>query len=237
MTIKTQSGVALILVLLVTSFVSAVGLGLAVVVFIDQLASGNHRGSAVMLYAADAGIELAARDIAQLADWNAALDGTTPGRFTDGAPTGVRAIPGGGSVSLTAETHLLNCGRRSGCTSAQMDANSRERPWGANNPRWQLYAYGPFQEMVNAARPVQCYLAVWVADDSREADGNPAADAEVDEPGRGVLRVRAEAFGPLGGRRAIEAELARVCRQLDGEEDCLPGIRVQSWQELRLLLP
>jgi hypothetical protein len=237
MTIRTQSGVALILVLLLTSFVSAVGLGLALVVFMDQLASANHRGSAAMLYAADAGIELAARDLALLDDWNAALAGTTRGRFTDGAPTGVRAIPGGGAINLTAETNLLNCGKRSACTSGQMDANSRERPWGANNPRWRLYAYGPFQDLVAVARPVPCYLAVWVADDSREEDNNPAADAEVAEPGRGIVRVRAEVFGPMGGRRAIEAELARVCRQQDGEEDCLPGSRVQSWQELRQLLP
>jgi hypothetical protein len=237
MSTSTQSGLALILVLLVTSFLSAVGLGLALVLFMDQLASGNHRGSVAMLYAADAGIELAARDLARLDNWNAALDGSTRGRFTDGAPTGVRAIPGGGAVSLTGETNLLNCGKRTPCTPLQMDANSRERPWGANNPRWRLYAYGPFQELVNAARPVQCYLAVWVADDSREEDDNPAADAEVDEPGRGVVRVRAEVFGPRGARRAIEAELARVCRRQDEGEDCLPGIRVQSWQELRQLLP
>lgn len=237
MTITTQSGVALILVLLVTSFVSAVALGLAIVVFMDQLASGNHRGFAAMLYAADAGIELAARDLARLGDWNAALEGTTRGRFTDGAPTGVRAIPGGGAVNLTAETNRLNCGKPDTCTPGQMDANSRERPWGVNNPRWQLYAYGPFQDLVNAARPVPCYLAVWVADDSREDDDNPAADGGVDAPGRGVVRVRAEVFGPMGGRRAIEAELARVCRQQDGGENCLPGIRVQSWQELRQLLP
>lgn len=236
MTIKTQSGVALVLVLVVTSFVSAVGLGLVLAVFMDQLAGGNHHDAAAMLYAADAGIELAARDLARLDDWNAALDGTTRGSFTDGAPTGVRGIPGGGTVNLTAETNLLNCGKRTTCTSGQMDANSRERPWGANNPRWRLYAYGPFHDLVSVARPVSCYLALWVADDSREVDDDPAADAEVEEPGRGVMRVRAEVFGPMGGRRAIEAELARVCR-LAGEEDCQPGIRVQSWQELRQLLP
>lgn len=237
MTAKTDPGVALILVLLVTSFLSAVGLGLALVVFMDQLATGNQRGSVAMLYAADAGIELAARDLALADDWNGILAGTNRGSFTDGAPTGVRAIPGGGAVSLTAETNLLNCGTRTTCTSGQMDANSRERPWAANNPRWRLYAYGPFQDLVDVERPVACYLAVWVADDSREEDDDPGADAQADEPGRGIVRVRAEVFGPMGGRRAIEAELARVCRRQDGQEDCQPGIRVQSWQELRQLIP
>ncbi len=237
MTVKTDPGVAIILVLLVTSFLSAVGLGLALVVFMDQLASGNHRGSVAMLYAADAGIELAARDLALAPDWDGVLAGTDRGSFTDGAPSGVREIPGGGAVNLTAETNLLNCGKRTACTSAQMDANSRERPWAANNPRWRLFAYGPFPNLIEATRPVACYLAVWVADDGREEDDDPGADAEAGEPGRGIVRVRAEVFGPMGGRRAIEAELARVCRRHDGEEDCLPGIRVQSWQELRQLIP
>ena len=237
MTVKTDPGVALILVLLITSFLSALGLGLALAVFMDQLASGNHRGSVAMLYAADAGIELAARDLSLAADWNGVLAGATRGSFTDGAPAGVREIAGGGVVDLTAETNLRNCGKPTACTSAQMDANSRERPWAANNPRWRLYAYGPFQDLLEVVRPVACYLAVWVADDGREEDDDPGADAEAGEPGRGIVRVRAEVFGPMGARRAIEAELARVCRRHDGEEDCLPGIRVQSWQELRQLIP
>lgn len=237
MTFRNDSGIALILVLLVTSFLSAVGLGLALVVFMDQLANGNHRGSVAMLYAADAGIEIAARDLSLAADWAALLAGTEQGSFTDGAPSGVRAIPGGGAVNLTAETNTLNCATPVTCTPAQMDANSRERPWGANNPRWRLYAYGPLQDLSRIVRPVPCYLAVWLADDSREADDDPLVDGGVDEPGRGVMRVRSEVFGPSGARRAIEAELARVCGQQAGTEVCLPGIRVQSWQEVRQLVP
>jgi hypothetical protein len=203
----------------------------------DQLATGNHRSSVATLYAADAGIELAARDLSLSADWDAALAGTARGSFTDGAPLGVKAIPGGGAVNLTAETNTLNCAKATPCTSAQMDANTRERPLGANNPRWRLYAYGPLQDLPEIARPTPCYLAVWLADDNREADDDPLADGGPDEPGRGVVRVRSEVFGPAGARRALEAELARVCRQQSGAEVCLPGIRVQSWQELRQLIP
>ena len=54
-----------------------------------------------------------------------------------------------------------------------MDANSKERPWGVNNARWQLYAYGPFAGIAQLARPAPCYLAVWVADDAREEDADP----------------------------------------------------------------
>ena len=230
----SHRGIALILALLATSFLSAVGLGLAVVVFMDRLATGNTKGSVAMVYAADAGIELAAHELSR-ADWDAVLEGVEQASFSDGAPTGVRAIPGGGAVNLAAETNTLNCGQQAPCAAAQMDANSDDRPWGVNNPRWRLYAYGPFDNLTAVARPTPCYVAVWVADDTRERDGDPLADGV--EEGRGVLRVRAAAFGPLGSRRAIEAELARVCFDANGEEVCQPGIRVQSWQEVRQLVP
>ena len=242
---NSTRGIALVLAILVTSFLTAIGLGLALIVMMDRLATGNLRGSVAMLYAADAAIELAARDLSHLDDWNAALTGQSSSTFTDGEPTGTRMIPGGGTVDLTVAANQLNCGRASSCTDAQMDANSRERPWGPNNARWRLYAYGPFGQLgnsVNFARPADCYLLVWVADDSREVDEDPLSDAGGEEPGHGVLRLRADAYGPSGTRRTIEAEVARQCFSgpvegpVEGEA-CLARIRVQSWQELRQAVP
>jgi hypothetical protein len=227
----SERGIALIMAVLATSFLSALA------VFMDRLASGNMAGSVAMMYAADAGIELAARDLAQSASWDTVLAGGEQGTFTDGVAGGVRGIPGGGAVDLTAATNMLNCGKSSTCTTAQMNANSKERPWSANNPRWRLYEYGPMDYLTQLSRPEPCYLAVWIADDGREQDGDPLADeAEVDQPGHGIVRVYAEVFGAAGSRRAIEAELARVCPG-GGQTACLPGIRVQSWQELRQPIP
>ena len=232
-----QRGIALIMVMLLTSFLSALGLGLLLAVFMDRLASGNMAGSVAMLYAADAAIELAARDLSQEADWDSVLSGARQSSFTDGLAGGVRGIPGGGAIDLTASTNVLNCGKATNCTDAQMNANSRERPWGANNPRWELYAFGPMEQFTQFAQPAACYLAVWVADDGREEDGDPLADAvEEGDSGHGIVRVHAEAFGIAGSRRAIEAELVRACRG-GGVGACLPGIRVQSWQELRQAIP
>lgn len=234
---STQRGIALILVILFTSFLSAIGLGLGLIVVMDRLATANLRGSVAMLYAADAALELAVRDLAQLDDWNVALRGEHRSPFFDGDPSGVRAIPGGGVVDLSAATNQLNCGRTGACTRQQMASSSRDRPWGANNARWRLYAYGPARNIVQFARPAPCYLAVWVADDRREDDGDPESDAaDADAPGHGVLRVRAQAYGPFGTRRAIEAELARLCLN-GGGEGCRRGIRVQSWKELRQIVP
>ena len=93
------------------------------------------------------------------------------------------------------------------------------------------------QQFAQLVRPAPCYLALWVADDGREQDGDPLADAEdAAEPGHGIVRVHAEAFGLAGSRRAIEAELWRVCPEGEAA-GCLPGIRVQSWQELRQAIP
>lgn len=233
---NTQRGVALILVILVTSFLSAIGLGLAMIVVMDKFAAGNLRGSIGLLYAADAAIELAARDLFQLPDWDLALSGAVRSTFVDGEPSGVRAIPGGGAIDLTAASNQLNCGHESDCSVADMESNTRERPWGANNARWQLYAYGPVGKIEHFARPSPCYLALWVADDAREEDGDPFTDASEDAAGHGVLRLRAEAYGPLGSRRAIEAELVRVCIAGAGA-GCPMGIRVQSWRELRQIVP
>jgi hypothetical protein len=82
-------------------------------------------------------------------------------------------------------------------------------------------------------RPAPCYLAVWIADDPREQDGNPLVDAASGDSGHGIVRVHAEAFGLAGARRVIEAEVERVCQG----SPCGSGIRVQSWQELRQAVP
>jgi hypothetical protein len=233
-----ESGIALVLVLLVTSFLSAVGLGLALIVSMQQRTDANHRDMVAMLHGADAGLDLVARDLASEADWNVVLSGAIQSSFANGAPAGARAIPSGDTINLTLETNRLNCGSVTSCTVAQMEAVSRDRPWGANNPRWQPYAYGAFDRAGMFARPAPFYLVVWVADDRRESDGDPLKDgAGADRRGEGVLRLRSEVFGRSGARHAIEAEVSRVCWIEAAALRCQPGLRVQSWQEVRQLLP
>lgn len=234
-----ERGVAVILVVMLGSFLSVVALGLALVVFVNQLATGNFQSSVALLHAAEAGIDLAAQDVAREGDWSRLLSGQQPSSLTDGAAGGVRAIPGGGTVDLTAATNLLNCARTSGCAPAQMDLSTRERPWGVNNPRWRPYIYGPWGGLVPLARPVPGYLVVWIGDDGRETDGEPLVDApDASQPSAGVIRVRAEAYGLGGLRRAVEAEFVRICVPDPSDAaTCRTRIRVQSWQELRQSVP
>lgn len=231
-------GVALILAVLVTSVVSALALGLAIIVSASQLAAGNAAEGAALLDAAEAGIELAAYELARQPDWDLVLSGAQVSSMTDGDTLGVRIIPGGGWVSLGGETNQLNCGRPSPCGTAQLAAFTQDRPWGTNNPVWQPFVYGPMHHLGPFARPTPSYVLVWIADDSRELDGNPQADSPLGDPhGGGVVRVRADAYGSLNARRAVEAELARVCRTGNGEVTCDPGIRVQSWREVSQVVP
>ena len=102
----SERGIALIMVILVTTFLSALGLGVLLAVFMDRMATGNMAGSVEMLYAADSAIEVAALDLAQIADWDEVLSGAQRSSFTDGIAGGVRDLPGGGVVDLTAATHL-----------------------------------------------------------------------------------------------------------------------------------
>ena len=133
-------------------------------------------------------------------------------------------------VDLTGDTNELTCGDRTGCTNAAIQASTADRPWGANNPTWQPFLYGVVV-LPTARHPHTAFVVVWLGDDGSETDGDPLTDGGgPGGEGRYILRARAEAFGVQGARRAIEAELARLCQPSAAGGSCLPGIRVQSWR-------
>ena len=208
----SDRGVALITVLLVSSFVFVVGVGLALVMMVGQLAARNHREAAALLAAADGGLDLAADALVGV-DWQAALGGLAVAPQSDGAPSGVRRVAG---------------------SSVDLAAISAERPWGVNNPVWQLFLFAPLAGLGEFRFATDMYVLVWVADDGRETDGRPDLDGG-NAAGRNALRARAMAVGREGGRRVVDAEIVRVC--LDGRPTCEPGIRVQSQREVRYALP
>jgi hypothetical protein len=54
-------------------------------------------------------------------------------------------------------------------------------------------------------------VAVWIGDDAAETDDDPRQDGGgVDHRGRGVVRLRADAFDALGSRRMVEATAMRL---------------------------
>ena len=163
-------------------------------------------------------------DLSRVSDWSHVLDGTMTSTFIDPAVSS-QTWPGGEAQSSREATALVTC-RRTSCTTAEMDAITSDRPWGQNNPRWQLFAFGPARNLSPASTiDSSAYVAVWVGDDPSENDGRPLVDGDETNglnPGRGRLTLLAHAYG-AASRRVIEATVA----QAGG------GVRVLSWREVR----
>ena len=219
-----NSGAALVIALMAMLLLLALGLMLVLSTAAETLIAGHFRTGQEAFYAADAGLERVIDELAGVADWNSVLQGTRRSAFTDGSPSGVRTLSDGSAINLTGATNVLNCGHAGACTPPEMDASTATRPWGANNPRWCLFAYGPLSAMVPTGTiNSSVYVAVWVSDDASENDADPTSDTDDPSiPASGVVTVHAEAFGPGGTHRALEATVGR--RQ--------GGIRVIAWREL-----
>jgi hypothetical protein len=117
--------------------------------------------------------------------------------------TATKTMPTGGSM-------VLCCGTNTATTQLQADTDGLNL-WGANNPQWKLFAWGPLADILsNSQIDSTIYVAVWVADDPADSadgatpDGNPLNDSN------GVLTLHAEAIGAGGTRKVVEVTVART---------------------------
>ncbi|HEX5108322.1 MAG TPA: pilus assembly PilX N-terminal domain-containing protein [Vicinamibacterales bacterium] len=228
--LRTESGGALIVALMAMTLMLAFGSALVLIAVTETKISAYHANGVEALYAADAAIERALVDLAQLATWDAALNGTATSTFTDGGSGGIRIVSGT-RIDLDEATRTLRCGRPGSCSSGDASAFTVDRPYGVNNPWWQLYAWGPLAQ-VDAGGQTSPYVAVWVGDDPAEQDGDPQRDGtEPDDPGRGVIRLTSQAFGAAGVRRAVEVTIVR--RSDPDDTKPAAALRVVSWREVR----
>jgi hypothetical protein len=216
--VQDERGIALIVALMATMLLMALGVALTLTTMTEGKIASNYRDGAEALYAADAAVERVMQDILTVPDWNNIISGGLTSAFIDGSASGTRTLGDGTVLDLTQATNVVNCGKVATCSDADYNAITDERPWGANNPRWKLYAYGPMSDMLPTETiNSPMYVIVWVADDPSENDCNPLKDGEVaacdgvgDNIGRGVIAMMARAYGPNGVQRAIEVTLART---------------------------
>jgi hypothetical protein len=206
-------GIALILVLLVMMTLSAIGMSLALLVSTEARVAAAYRDGLEVSYGAEAALQRVLPDLAAEPALDRALAGLAMSSFVDGPP-GTRRLPDGTFMDLHTLTAMMTCGL-SVCRDADLDDRRVERPWGSNNPRWQLYGYGGDSRV---------YAVVWIADDSSETDGDPFIDGGgVDNPGRGRLSITVHGYGFAGTRRIVEATVS--IRE--------HSLTLLSWREIR----
>jgi hypothetical protein len=256
---RSERGVALVVALLAMLMMVALGAGLMVAAATESKITRNFRNSTEAFYAAEAAVEGVLGELRAVDDWNLILSGATRSAFVDGEPWGTRTLADGTTLDLARIVNDVNCRKADACFDAAMDAVTAERPWGANNPRWQLFAWGYLKNLTSGATiESPFYVVVMVADDPSECDDNPLVDGgppvscpvgTTRNPGAGVLAVRAEAFGPFGSHRAIELSLTNK-QDIPENAEVMPtetaadttgyssgsshaSVRILTWREVR----
>ena len=190
--VANEDGIALIIVLLATMLLTGLALTLVMVSSGETMLTANYRNSQESLYAADAAVERVVQDILTVSQWNQLLDpsGNLQSSFVDAST--VATLADGTTIDVMKERDRLQ---------AQTDALDT---WGANDPAWQVYAYGPLTNLLPDGVDSPVYVAVFVGDDPSDGDGNPAIDSN------GVLTLHAEAWGAGGSRKVLEVTLSRT---------------------------
>jgi Tfp pilus assembly protein PilX len=238
MDVNRQDGVALLVAMMAMLMMTALGIGLVLTTTTETLISANFRNSVEGLYAADAAVECALKELTTVPDWNTLLGGAVQSTLVDGPPSGTRTLPDGTTLDLTRVVNVADCAKAT-CAPADLVAVTSDRPWGRNNPVWRLYAYRRFSDMFpGTAIDSSFYVVVMVGDDPSENDDNPLQDGTTPcavgqqgfdggcNPGSGVVTLRGEAFGPRGAHRAVEVTVAKA-------DTAEAAVRILFWREIR----
>jgi hypothetical protein len=206
----------------------------------ETLLGASYRDGVESGYVAAAGVERAIDDLMTVGDWNEVLASTDGLRAirTSSCSGGALSVslPDGRSLDLGAVTNRLNCGASTSCSASELDAVTSRRPWGRNNPRFRLFAWCPASGLAGTGTVDSAYyVAVWVADDTAEADGDPSIDGGPTEgsgavnPGAGMVIVHGEAFGPSATHHVIETT---ILKSSDGPPPAEAGAAVSRVQLL-----
>jgi hypothetical protein len=198
---KSDGGAALVLALLVVVCLSGIGLGMVAASASERQISANSRNAAAINLAASAVVEGVIGEVAAAPSWSPLVSGAQLSMFNAGAH----------QVTTPSRT-LLNLD----VITAEIQADAAATySLGGNTPQWRLFGWGPLTTLAGLpAGDSGAYVAVWVADDPSDNDGNASADAN------GVIMLHGEAFGYGASRAAADVVLKRTAA----------GPRVLSWR-------
>ncbi len=234
--VSGERGVALVIVLLVLTMMTAVGTALLLIATAEARIATNFQLMSEARYAADAVLDRAIVDIAGVRDWTTLLNGGARSGFVDGLASGTRTLADGNTIDLGQIVNVANCQKTAPCSDDDLNKVTDDRPWGLDNPRWLPFAWGPLNSLTATGSVNSLfYVIAMIADDPSECDNNPLVDggppvppcggALLFNPGTGVLSVRAEAFGPYSTHKVIDATITRT--------DRAGSVRMLSWREVR----
>jgi hypothetical protein len=231
--IGAEDGVALATAVMTVLLLSAVAAALLLVSSSEVSIAAYFRSSVAAQYAVEAVMVRAIGVIGGVDDWSEPIAGASRSALVDGPPVGTRSVPGGSSLDFVAAVNLANCQKTTACSASDFAAVTADRPWGANNPVWQPYAYGPLNSLLDTSTGVTSphYVLLLVADDPT---GTHRAGAAA---GREAIAMRAEAYGPHGAHAVLEAVVDRSVVPPTGETHYNPGaeppMKILSWREVR----
>jgi len=234
-----ERGVAMVWAMLAVLLVSALGAGLILTSSTETMIASHFRDAVEARYAAEAMIARAIDLLATVPDWAEPIAGLTRSALVDGELVGARTLRDGSSIDLVQAVNLANCQKAIACAPADLSAVTDDRPWGANNPRWQPFAYGPLGDVLAAAGGIDSpfFVLLLIADDPTGSHQRlPAAGA--DGPWWEGVALRAEAFGPRGAHQVVEVVAGRTVEGGGAEKDYNPeagrsAMKILSWREVR----
>lgn len=206
-----ELGSAVLLALLASSLLAAIGLALAGLAAVETGVAASERAGRQLALAAETAAELAVADLLTIPNLTDILTGAAPSRLRG------HAIPpvGPGEPPLT----LVQL------TAAVQADYSALGSWGANSPRWRVFAHGLVTELSPAiSADNDDFVAVFAADDVDEQDGDPVTDTN------DRIQLMACAMNRRGARRSILITAGKTNAVM---ANGLPGVQVVSWKELR----
>src|SRR5437016_10326833 len=115
-----ETGLALVIALLATTLMLALGGALVLLTSSETVIAANFRAGHEGLYAADAAFERALVDLRTVPDWTRVLSGGERSSFADGAPSGSRTLIDGSVIDLAQIANLANCQKTTTCSNAEI---------------------------------------------------------------------------------------------------------------------
>jgi hypothetical protein len=220
--IEREDGIAMLVAMMAMLLMTAIGTALIVSSTSETTIAAQFRNGIEAHYAADAMLNRGMDDLIDVADWSLVTGGVLPSSWADGPPAGPRTLADGSTIDLTQIVNAASCEKSTACSQADLADITPDRPWGANNPQWRLYAYGRLRDMLPPGIIESPYYVVLLV-----ANGPSAA----------LLAVRAEAFGPRGAHAVSEITAGRAAVSEDEKDyNDRPGqgaVKVLSWREVR----